>query len=443
MRFIRSIYFKPRLYWAAAICVAVLCMTYSFPAFLWLAKGVLFALVAAVIADILMLYLPKEAMSSTRLLPEKLSNGDDNDISLYIENKYTFPISVTVIDELPEQFQKRDFEIHDRMDTGQTRNIQYKLRPTKRGEYTFGSLLVYVTGVIGLVERKYTFDSNKMVPVYPSFLQMRKYELMAIHNRLIDSGIKRIRKIGHTMEFEMIKNYVQGDDYRTINWNATARKSEIMVNQFQDEKSQPIYSVIDKGRLMKLPFDGLSLLDYSINATLAFSNIAIKKDDKAGLITFADKMSTIVPADKRKMQMNLLMESLYHQRTHYLESNYELLYTTIRAKVTQRSLIILYTNFESLSSMQRNLKYFQAIAKNHILIVVFFVNTEMKNLIDKKASTLEEIYTKTIAEKFDYEKKQIVKELQRHGITAILTPPASLTTEVINKYLEIKARGII
>jgi uncharacterized protein (DUF58 family) len=272
---------------------------------------------------------------------------------------------------------------------------------------------------------------------------MRKYELMAIHHQLVDVGIKRIRKIGHTMEFEMIKNYVQGDDYRTINWRATARKSELMVNQFQDEKSQPIYSVIDKGRLMKLPFDGLSLLDYSINATLALSNIAIRKDDKAGLITFADKMSTIVPADKRKSQMNLLMESLYHQKTHYLESNYELLYTTIRAKVNQRSLMILYTNFESLSSMQRNLKYFQAIAKNHILIVVFFVNTEMKTLIDKKADNLEEVYTKAIAEKFDYEKKQIVKELQRHGISAILTTPAGLTTEVINKYLEIKARGII
>lgn len=443
MRFIRSIYFTSRLYWAAAICVACLCLTYSAPALLWLAKGVLFALIAAVIADILMLYLPKDAMTGSRLLPEKLSNGDENDISLFIENRYTFPVRITVIDEIPEQFQKRDFEIHDRLDTAQTKNITYKLRPTKRGEYTFGSLLVYVTGRIGFVERKYTFDSNKMVPVYPSFLQMRKYELMAIHNRLIDTGIKRIRKIGHTMEFEMIKNYVQGDDYRTINWNATARKSELMVNQFQDEKSQPIYSVIDKGRLMKLPFEGLSLLDYSINATLAFSNIAIKKDDKAGLITFADKMSSIVPADKRKMQMNLLMESLYHQRTNYLESNYELLYTTIRAKVNQRSLIILYTNFESLSSMQRNLKYFQAIAKNHILIVVFFVNTEMKTLIDKKADTVEEIYTKTIAEKFDYEKKQIVKELQRCGISAILTPPAALTTEVINKYLEIKARGII
>lgn len=443
MRFIRSIYFRPRLYWAAAICVACLVATYSLPALLWLAKGLLLALVAAVIADILMLYLPRQALTATRLLPDKLSNGDENDITIYIENKYVFPVSVTIIDEIPEQFQKRDFEIHEHLAIIQTKSITYRLRPTKRGEYSFGALLIYLRGLIGLVERKYTFDSNAKVPVYPSFLQMRKYELMAIHHQLMDVGIKRIRKIGHTMEFEMIKNYVPGDDYRTINWRATARRAELMVNQFQDEKSQPIYSVIDKGRLMKLPFDGLSLLDYSINATLALSNIAIKKDDKAGLITFADRMSTVVPADKRKAQINLLMESLYHQKTHYLESNYELLYTTIRTKVTQRSLIILYTNFESLSSMQRNMKYFQAIAKNHILIVVFFVNTEMKTLIDKKAETLEEIYTKAIAEKFDYEKKQIVKELQQRGISAILTPPSGLTTEVINKYLEIKARGII
>lgn len=443
MRFIRSLYFTSRLYWAAAACVTVLAVTYSLPAMLPLAKGLLLALIAAIIADMLMIYLPKEALNASRLLPDKLSNGDENEITLYLENKFSFPISVTVIDELPEQFQKRDFEIHDSLKPAQTKSIIYRLRPTKRGEYKFGSLLIYVKGLIGFIERKYTFDSDHIVPAYPSFLQMRKYELMAIHHQLVDVGIKRIRKIGHTMEFEMIKNYVQGDDYRTINWRATARKSELMVNQFQDEKSQPIYSVIDKGRLMKLPFDGLSLLDYSINATLALSNIAIRKDDKAGLITFADKMSTIVAADKRKSQMNLLMESLYHQKTHYLESNYELLYTTIRAKVNQRSLMILYTNFESLSSMQRNLKYFQAIAKNHILIVVFFVNTEMKTLIDKKADNLEEVYTKAIAEKFDYEKKQIVKELQRHGISAILTPPAGLTTEVINKYLEIKARGII
>lgn len=130
---------------------------------------------------------------------------------------------------------------------------------------------------IGLVAKKYTFCNQREVPVYPSFLQLRKYNLMAFTNRLLEYGLKKIRRIGHTMEFEQIKDYVLGDDIRNINWKATAKRSQLMVNQFQDERSQPIYSVIDKGRVMKMPFEGLSLLDYAINSSLVISNIAIKK----------------------------------------------------------------------------------------------------------------------------------------------------------------------
>jgi uncharacterized protein (DUF58 family) len=377
------------------------------------------------------------------MLPEKFSNGDKNDVTIYTENNYRFNVSIKIIDEVPEQFQMRDFLLKESVQSNETRVITYQLKPLKRGEYKFGWLNIYVRGTIGLTERRYTFEQGKMVKVYPSFLQMRKYELMAIHHNLSDLGIKRILKIGHTMEFEQIKNYVQGDDYRTVNWPATARKGELMVNQFQDERSQHIYSIIDKGRLMKMPFEGLSLMDYAINASLVLSNIAIRKEDKAGLITFSDKMSTLLPPDKRAAQINHIMEALYHQKTLYLESNYELLYATIRSKINQRSLLILYTNFESLASMQRNLKYLRALSKNHVLVVVFFVNTELKALLERESRTLEDIYTRTVAEKFDYEKRQIVKELNRYNIYTILTPPSGLTVQVINKYLEIKARGII
>jgi len=266
---------------------------------------------------------------------------------------------------------------------------------------------------------------------------------MAIHNNLTDLGIKKILKIGHTMEFEQIKNYVVGDDYRTVNWPATARKAELMVNQFQDERSQNIYSIIDKGRLMKMPFEGLSLLDYAINSSLVLSNIAIGKHDKAGVITFSDKLSPVVAADKGAWQMNRIMESLYMQKTFYLESNFELLHTAIRNKINQRSLLMLYTNFESLSSMQRNLRYLRAISKNHVLVVVFFVNTELKSLMEGDTRSVEDIYVKTIAEKFEFEKRRIVKELNLYNIYSILTTPKGLTVEVINKYLEVKARGLI
>ncbi len=443
MKLIRSIYLTNRLFIAAGIGVLGFVFSFTWPVLLPLFKLFFVTLFLTVITDILSLYLPRNAFSGRRLLPEKFSNGDQNDITIYATNNYRFGVSVKIIDELPDQFQLRNFFLKEQLTPKETRVITYQLRPVKRGEYVFGSLNIYVSSSIGLIERRYTFEQGKMVKVYPSFLQMRKYELMAIHHNLSELGIKRILKIGHTMEFEQIKNYVQGDDYRTINWPATARKAELMVNQFQDERSQHIYSVIDKGRLMKMPFDGLSLLDYAINASLVLSNIAIRKEDKAGLITFSDKISTLLPPDKRASQISSIMEALYHQKTLYLESNYELLYTTIRSKINQRSLLILYTNFEALASMQRNIKYLRAIARNHVLVVVFFVNTELKTLLEKDAQTLEDIYNQTVAEKFDYEKRQIVKELNQHSIYTILTPPAGLTAQVINKYLEIKARGVI
>ena len=166
------------------------------------------------------------------------------------------------------------------------KTISYFLRPVKRGEYSFGAVNVFASSPIGLVSRRYQFSQNKMVPVYPSYIQMRKYELLAISNRLTDTGIKKIRRVGQHTEFERIREYVPGDDYRTINWKASARKSHLMVNNYQDERSQQVYALIDKGRAMQMPFNGMSLLDYAINASLVISNIAIKKSDKAVLITF-------------------------------------------------------------------------------------------------------------------------------------------------------------
>jgi uncharacterized protein (DUF58 family) len=272
---------------------------------------------------------------------------------------------------------------------------------------------------------------------------MRKYQLMAISNRLSEMGVKKIRRIGHSMEFEQIKEYVQGDDYRTLNWKATARKGQLMVNNFTDEKSQQIYCIIDKGRVMKMPFEGLSLLDYSINASLVLSNIALTKQDKAGIITFSEKIGAFLPANRNPVQMQSILEVLYNQKTRYLESDFEQLYITLRRKVSQRSLIVLFTNFESLSGMRRHLPYLRKIAQHHLLLIVFFENTELRTLLEAPANTVEEVYTKTIAEKFAYEKRLIAKELQQFGILTMLTTPQQLTINAINKYLELKAKQAI
>jgi uncharacterized protein (DUF58 family) len=341
------------------------------------------------------------------------------------------------------QFQKRDFKLDLYIKPKEERIHNYQLVPKTRGEYVFGNLNVYASTKLALVKKRYQFANEQLVKVYPSFVQMKKYDFLAQSNKLSEYGFKKIRKIGHTLEFEQVKEYVVGDDVRTINWKATAKHRELMVNQYQDEKSQPIYNLIDKGRVMKMPFEGLSLLDYAINATLVISNVAIKKQDKAGMFTFSRKVENKVLAERRPSQMNKILETLYNITTDFAESDFSRLYVDVKRSISQRSLLLLYTNFETLDALHRQLPYLQAMAKNHLLVVIFFENTELDKLTKIEAKNTREIFEKTIAEKFIYEKKLIVNELLKHGIQSILTTPENLTVNTINKYLEIKARGLL
>jgi uncharacterized protein (DUF58 family) len=391
----------------------------------------------------MILFGSKNGIKASRLTPEKLSNGDENRIEILIQNQYTFSINAKIIDEIPYQFQNRNFEIKRKIKTAFQDSFTYNLRPTERGEYFFGTLNIYVSSPLLLVAKRYRFAQDAMVPTYPSFIQLRKYDLIAFSNNLFQYGVKKIRRIGHTMEFEQIKEYVHGDDIRTLNWKATAKKKSLMVNQFQDEKSQSVYMIIDKGRVMKMPFNGLSLLDYAINATLVLSNIILKKQDKAGMFAFSKKVENRVYAEKRASQMQKVLENLYSIKTDFFESDYSRLYVDIKKNITQRSLLILYTNFETLEGLNRQLPYLKGIAKNHLLVVVFFQNTELNQLINKKTETIHEVYDKVIAEKFNFEKRLIVTELKKYGIYSVLTQPENLTLDTINKYLEVKARGIL
>ena len=390
-----------------------------------------------------MLFTNRQGVNCRRTHAERFSNGDDNPVTINIWNRYVFEVKANIIDEVPYQFQRRDILFKAFIKAGESAVIAYQLRPVKRGVYSFGTVNVFVKNKIGLVSRRYKFKQSVNIAVYPSYLQMRKYQLMAINNRLSDVGVKKIRRIGHSMEFEQIKEYIAGDDYRTLNWKATARKGQPMVNNFTDEKSQQVYCVIDKGRLMKMPFNGLSLLDYAINASLVLSNVALTKQDKAGIITFSEQMGTFLPANKKATQMQSILEVLYKQKTRYLESDFEKLYIALRRKVSQRSLVVLFTNFESLSGMRRHLSYLRKIAQHHLLLIVFFENTELKELLSTPATNLEEVYTKTVAEKFAFEKRLIAKELQQYGIISMLTPPEQLTINSINKYMELKAKQAI
>lgn len=441
--FFRQIYLRNSffLYWISVI--VLFCLSFPFSFLFPIAQVAFILLMALTLLDVFVLFFTKARVKARRKVNAQLSLGDENTIWLVVSNLYKMPISIRIIDELPYQLQIRDFEKWMYLHPGETKEISYIIKPQKRGVYEFYDINVYVSSILRIVERRIRIKANQKLAVYPSILQMKKYELQVFSKTAVFQGIKKIRRLGNNNEFEQIKNYVPGDDFRTINWKATSRKGELMVNQYQDERSQQVYCVIDKSRSMRMPFGGLTLLDHSINSSLVLSNIILRKGDKAGVVTFSDKLGSRLPAESTTTQLRKIMDVLYRQKTRFMESNYERLYFGLRNVIKGRSMVLLFTNFESMYSLKRNLPLLRRINQQHLLVVVFFENSELKKTSRMESNHVKDIYVKTLAGKFALEKEQIAFELRKYGIQSILTKPENLSVDTINKYLELKSRGMI
>ncbi len=441
--FIKDLFIHTRWYIGISITAFLFLFSFFLP-WLWsVAVVTLLVFSGLTLLEYLLLFAGSRRLEAHRITGERLNLGDDNEVGISLLNAFPFPVQVELLDELPVQFQERNFKLSLAIPAGKKVTTQYGLKPLSRGEYHFGRILCYVSSPLRLLQRRIRIDAGQMVKVYPSTRYLRKYQLLALSDNTQFAGSKKIRRIGHSMEFEQIKDYVQGDDVRSINWKATAWRGGLMVNNFIDARSQQIYCVIDKGRSMKMPFDGLSLLDYSINAALVFLNVALLKQDRAGLITFSSKINEIIAAERSSTQLHKLNETLYRQTTDFSESSYEALTATVLHKLSHRGFLLLFTNFETMASLERQLPYLRKLASRHLLCVVFFQNTLLKEIREGHTDTLEGIYIKTIADRFDFEKKQIVKELRRYGIISVLTTPQDLTVDVVNKYLELKSRQMV
>jgi uncharacterized protein (DUF58 family) len=443
VHFLRDLYINNQFYLVLAGLVISYTLGNFYTTFSAISEVLIIVVGLFLLVDILLLFGANSGFSAKRITPQRLSNGDNNTIRLQVDSKYRIQTLVKIIDEIPIQFQIRNFEILTGFEKLQEQSFSYQLRPVNRGNYDFDNIMIYASTRLGFFQRRFEIEAKESVPVYPSFIQMRKFEMYAISNRLIDLGVKKIRRLGHTMEFDQIKEYVRGDDIRSINWKATARSNQLMVNQYQDERSQQIINVIDLGRVMKMPFDGLQLLEYALNTSLVISNISVIKDDKAGLLTFSNNEVRAVRPEKKRTHIRSIQHALYNVDTNFMESDFDRLLVGLKNHVKQRSLILLYTNFETVSSMERQLAYLKRIARDHLLVTIFFENTEVSELLDRESQNVGDIYLKTVAEKFNFEKRQIVKSLNREGIHTILTPPKELSINAINKYLELKARALI
>ena len=425
--------------------IGVLCIgaSYFIPFFSLIGKTELLVVLFTTVVDVLLIYSNSAPVLINREFQSRMNLGDENKVNVTITNVSSQVIQAALYEGYPVEMQKRSTFWSALILPKKSISYEYHFIPKKRGEVVFRNPIVFLRSPLFLAQRRLEIDLTQTCHVYPSVMQMKQMELKVFNQQTQSQGIKKVRRIGNTSEFEQIKNYVQGDDVRTINWKATSRKNELMVNQYQEERSQPVYCIVDKSRPMQMAFNGLSMLDYAINSTLVFSNIALRKGDRAGLITFSDKIGSTLTAEKSQGHLRKIMESLYNQKTHFKEGNFELLYQTIRQRIKTRSLLLLFTNFESEFAMRRALPMLQRLNQRHVLVVCFFQNNELESLAQQPVSNMGDLIQATVAEKLTSVKWNIARELRQHGIQTVLSPPEELSINSINKYLEIKAKGVI
>lgn len=407
---------------------------------LLLGQIVFFSLLVLTSTDFFLLfYKQKSPIQFQRNIPLRMNLGDKEAVHLELISNYPFPIRGVILEkdglgevrDLPFQIAPKSHAL-----------VSYELHPKRRGLLQFEMCYVRFGGLLGLLERNLIFQTKQATAVYPSIRQMKAFEFAVAHASQ-ERGIKKIRQLGHNNEFEHIKNYTQGDELKTINWKASSRRNELMVNQYQIERSQHIYALVDKSRSMKHAYEGMQLLDYAINSTLVLGNIALQKQDKFGVFTFANKMGSLLLADTGKAHRQGLLELLYQQKTNFKETNFDLVYYTIRQKIKQRSMLLLFTNFDTQAALERVLPALLRINRHHLLVVVFFEQTDLQQLSIQKPRNIQDVYLSQVAQDRMLEKRVMAKKMNKLGIRTILTEPDQLSVKVINQYLEVKSKGIL
>ncbi|MBL7812003.1 MAG: DUF58 domain-containing protein [Bacteroidetes bacterium] len=438
-----DLFLSKRLFWLLAALVIAFILSYPFGWLLAPARVALIALAIVTLTDGLLIFLFANPIKVERFTTEKWSLGDENSVRIELKNRFPLPWYVHIADELPFQLQERNFLIRQWLLPLAKKTVPYTVKPLSRGEYGFGAIRVLLHSPLGLLARRITTPAEETVAVFPSIIQMKKYSIYTSQRLAQYYGVKKIRRLGLSFEFEQIKDYVAGDDIRHINWKATGRTASLKTNHFIEEKSQPVYCVIDKSRVMNLAFNGLTLLDYSINASLVIANTALQKGDRAGLIAFSDKMGAALRADNSPGQLRRIMDALYNQSYRETEADYEFLYNATRRITGSRSLLFLFTHFESMYALQRVLPVLRKLNKSHLLIVIFFSNSEVESYAYAPSENMKEIYNRMIARQMVADLRQMAIELNNHGIQCIVTKPQDLTISTLNKYLELKAKGIV
>lgn len=385
----------------------------------------------------------RDVLRVRRIVNPKLSLGDDNEIRLQLENERMQSVRGKITDNVPEEFQQRETEFKFNLKGGSNKEFTYFVKPKERGAYSFPSISLKVNGMMGLVNRIYHIRKEATVKVYPSYLQIKNYQLHSRRSNVDVLGRKQQRRYGEGREFESLREYTVNDEYRKINWKATARRGKPIVSQYQIERNQNVMILVDAGRMMRSASKGMSKLDYAINAALMLAYICIYKEDNVGLMVFNSQVETFLTPRRGKSQLNAINEHLYNVKFEFAEPNYREAFHFLKRKVSKRSLVILLTDLIDDRASQVLIHQFTKLYPRHLPLCVTLRDESLEQVAWSVPESPQEMLEMGVAQGLVEERMKALRFLQLNGVLTLDTLPKDLTAASINKYLDIKAKSLI
>ena len=381
-----------------------------------------------------------KSLRAERIVEDRLSLGGENPVTIRIKNSSGTALSFTVEDEIPADFRVRKGQNIFSVPPSSSGSFTYHITPLERGDFSFGDIYYRYFSPLKLLIIHDSFKSQKNVRVYPNVLEIRKYGFLASRNRLIDIGLKHTKYRGIGTEFESLRDYTFDDDFRWIDWKATARRKKPTVRQHEIEQNQNVIIMLDAGRLMLNAVEGMYKIDYAINAALMLTFIALNKSDNIGILVFSDKIETYVPPRKDKKQLSRISESLYNIKAKMVESDYKKAFLYAKSKNKKRSLFVVITDLIDLYASKNLISNVRSLKPMHAFLFTALRDPELTELSLIAPATLSETYRKAAAYDLLAKRRTAVLELKAAGGFAFDVHPKDLTVNLINSYIEIKER---
>jgi len=397
--------------------------------------------VGLALVDLLFL-VGKPVFTASRTAPAIFSVGRFNVVTLELRSRARRRLRGVVADDPLIECEDRGLPAPFVAPSHANVTVRYEVRPTRRGPRTMGSIRVRYTGPLGLVARQETTAAPANVDVYPDVHAARSLELLRRQGRQ-DARMGSLRVRGGDTEFERLRPYQRGDEMRHIDWRATARRDDLTVRQFQAESNQNVVFALDVGRAMRAEWQGLTAVDHALNAALLAADAALRSGDRAGLLVFDSlPRAFLAPSGGRTGARNLT-RAAYALEPNFAATDYRAAIAFLRSQVKARSLFVVLTNVLEPHSAKELASALRSLVPKHLPLCVLLRDTDVEALAVAGDATKRDLYVRAAAAEALAQRDALVRGLRNAGVLVIDAAPGDLTPELVQGYLEIKARRLL